>query len=230
MLLVALVTLVAGVWPVAGASGGAGAVGQRRPGADQRVDFNGDGISDLAVGAPGENSGAGAVNVLYGSPNGLAGANQTVTQAVAEAGDSFGAALAKGDFNGDQITDLAVGAPGEGVGGAVAAGAVSVFYGSQTGLGSTSQVLLQANPEVGDQFGEALDAGGFDADVNDDLAVGAPGEGVGGRPPPGRSRSSPGRRTGWPATAKPSSRATPRRATGSARSWRPSSSTAPVTA
>ena len=145
-------------------------------------------------------------------------------------GTASGRALAKGDFNGDQITDLAVGAPGEGVGGAVAAGAVSVFYGSQTGLGSTSQVLLQANPEVGDQFGEALDAGGFDADVNDDLAVGAPGEGVGGADGAGAVTVFSGSANGLASNGQASSRATPRRATGSARSWRPSSSTAPATA
>jgi hypothetical protein len=175
VLLVTLAILVVGGAP----SGAAAAAGPGRPGAAARVDFNGDGFSDLAVGAPGENSGAGAVNILYGSAGGLAGANQTLTQVVAEAGDGFGSALAKGDFNGDQITDLAVGAPGEGVGGADVAGAVSVFYGSQSGLPATSQVLLQGNPELADQFGAALDTGSFDADVNDDLAVGAPGEGVG---------------------------------------------------
>src|SRR5262245_19446505 len=35
------------------------------------ADFNGDGFSDLAAGVPGENNGAGAVNVIYGSANGL---------------------------------------------------------------------------------------------------------------------------------------------------------------
>lgn len=39
-------------------------------------DFNGDGFSDLAIGVPGEDGGAGrkdagAVNVLYGAPSGF---------------------------------------------------------------------------------------------------------------------------------------------------------------
>jgi hypothetical protein len=34
---------------------------------DVEADFNNDGIADLAVGVPGENDYAGAVNVLYGS-------------------------------------------------------------------------------------------------------------------------------------------------------------------
>jgi hypothetical protein len=47
-----------------------------------------------------------------------------------DAGDQFGSAVAKGDFHGDGIFDLAVGAPGETVGAAAVAGAVSVFTGS----------------------------------------------------------------------------------------------------
>jgi uncharacterized protein with LGFP repeats len=37
------------------------------------IDFNDDDFEDLAVGAPGENTSAGAVNVLYGSSGGLVG-------------------------------------------------------------------------------------------------------------------------------------------------------------
>jgi hypothetical protein len=35
---------------------------------------------------------------------------------LAEAGDQFGAALVVGDFNGDTLDDLAVGAPGDALG------------------------------------------------------------------------------------------------------------------
>jgi hypothetical protein len=83
------------------------------------------GPSDLAIGAPFEDLGtatnAGAVNVVYGSNTGLVGRNQTLTQGSpgvvgnAESGDLFGAALARGiffnNFNGDDFTDLAIGAP-----------------------------------------------------------------------------------------------------------------------
>jgi FG-GAP repeat protein len=34
---------------------------------DIKADFNGDGFADLAVGVPGEDDGAGGVNVIYGS-------------------------------------------------------------------------------------------------------------------------------------------------------------------
>ena len=144
--------------------------------------FNDDDFLDLAVGAPGETVGgqlnAGAVSVFYGSPAGLPATSQGLFQGNPEQGDRFGAALVAGFFNADQ-GDLAVGAPGEDVGTAGGAGAVSVFSGAPGGLSVASQVLLQTNPEVGDQFGVALAAGFFNSDIFNDLAVGAPTETVG---------------------------------------------------
>jgi hypothetical protein len=71
--------------------------------------------------------------VLYNSDTGLAGgARQQLTQADAagavESGDRFGAALS-GPFlhESDALEDLGIGAPGEPVGGAAGAGAVSVL-------------------------------------------------------------------------------------------------------
>ena len=65
-------------------------------------DIDGDGYADLAVGAAGENGGAGAVTVLYGSPSGLTtGGAQYYTQNTAgvpgasEDGDLFGATVAR---------------------------------------------------------------------------------------------------------------------------------------
>jgi hypothetical protein len=185
VILLALVTLLAAAWPASGATSDSGRA-QPRTDRAGRLDFNGDEFSDLAVGAPGEAVGAlpsaGAVNVLYGSAGGLTGANQTIVQGNPEGGDAFGTALAKLDFNGDGFIDLAVGAPGEDVGAAAGAGAVTVFYGGADGLPSSGgQVLVQANPESGDFFGGAMDAGFFDGDAFADLAVGAPGENVAGR-------------------------------------------------
>jgi len=102
-------------------------------------DFNNDGYWDLAVGAPGENGNAGAVNVIYGSAGGLTAADnqlwvqeETLFGTVPEPGDLFGSALATGDVNGDGFADLAIGVPGEN-----GYGVVHLLYGSATGLSAT---------------------------------------------------------------------------------------------
>ena len=75
-----------------------------------------------------------------------------------------------------------MGAPGEGVGTALAAGAVNVLYGSPAGLtGTGGQLFTQVGGSVepDDEFGFALAAGDFNGDTFADLAAGAPFEDVG---------------------------------------------------
>jgi FG-GAP repeat len=181
--LVGLVILLVTVPPAAGAPRQERAAAQ-----EARVDFNDDGFTDLAVGAPGEDVGAaadaGALNVLYGSASGLEPSTDVFFQGSGGVGgsleddDQFGAAVAKGDFNGDGIFDLAVGAPGETVGTDVFAGAVNVLNGSSGGL-TGGPLFTQSNAETGDGFGAALAAGDLDDDGFFDLAIGAPGEDIG---------------------------------------------------
>jgi FG-GAP repeat len=178
-----------------------------------RGDFNGDTFADLAVGVPLENTpsgsngiDAGAVNVIYGSANGLTG-DGTVPDphffsqnAVgvpfgtgevlgSERGDHFGSALASGDFNGDNFSDLAIGVPLEDTEASEDGGRVVVIYGSSNGLAAAGAPVLQPQSfDIADflgpafafadeEFGRALAWGDFDGDGFGDLAVGAPGLG-----------------------------------------------------
>jgi hypothetical protein len=161
------------------------------------ADFDNDGFADLAVGVPREGVGtaelAGAVNILEGSANGLTGAgSQLLVQGggipdTAEPFDFFGNTLAAGDFNNDGFIDLAIGVPGEDLATITDAGAVTVLYGSASGLSASgSQFFTQDTPgvlgaaEAEDGFGGALGVGDFNNDTLADLAIGVPSEGVGG--------------------------------------------------
>ncbi len=160
-------------------------------------DFDGDGFDDLAFGVPGERVGgsnrAGAVNVLYGGPDGIdPGGDQLWNQnnidlaGGPERNDEFGRALAAGDFDGDGFDDLAIGAPLEDVETGPApeiadAGTVLVLYGSAGKLTSTGAQEwtqdvggISNGTDSGDQFGAALAAGDFIDDSREDLAIGAP--------------------------------------------------------
>jgi len=100
-------------------------------------DMDGDGSDDLAIGVPGEGSGAsGAVIALYGGASGLTPSGSRIwTQdssgvpGTREHGDHFGATLAISDFGRSGRADLAVGAPGEDLAGRSDAGVVGLLYG-----------------------------------------------------------------------------------------------------
>ena len=108
----------------------------------------------------------------------ITGASLTVPTRVTSAADEIGSgAASRSDFNRDGYADLAVGSMygyGE---------AVSVIYGSASGLGASgNQVWSQGSPGilgvgvVDEGFGTALAAGDYDGDGFGDLAVGVPGD------------------------------------------------------
>ena len=160
-------------------------------------DIDGDGRDDVAVGVTGERVGkvsdAGSVIVLFGTIDGLSAVGAELwTQDSpgvpnkVEKGDLFGSSLAIGDTNGDGWGDLAIGSPGESLGGIATTGSVTVLRGSGDGLTGTGALLIhQGTPavgginEAGDKFGWALTMGEFSGDAYADLAIGTPYENVG---------------------------------------------------
>ncbi len=97
--------------------------------------------------------------------------------------DNFGRSLAVGNFNGDAYEDLAIGSPGEDIEGGTTklnAGAVTILYGSSSGLTSSASQIFTADSGDLDgavdyqEFGFSITSGDFDDDGYDDLAIGSP--------------------------------------------------------
>ena len=133
-------------------------------------DFDGNGVPDLAIGAPGEDNGAGKVHVTYLNSDGTVNSPVSIANPNTAA-DAFGTSLAAGDFDGDGALDLAIGAPGEDNG----AGKVYVAYLNSDGTVNSLVSIANSNTAA-DAFGTSLAAGDFDGDGVLDLAIGAPGE------------------------------------------------------
>jgi hypothetical protein len=159
-----------------------------------RMDFDGDGTDDLAIGSPGADVGgeadAGAVHVLYGDAgSGLSSqGSQIWHQDVAgildsaEAGDRFGSSLAAGDFDLDGFGDLAIGIPGEDFPGHAGVGAVAVLFGGGPGGLHARDRFYAPTMTDGAEVGFALATVDFvgtggvaGSDGRGDLAIGAPG-------------------------------------------------------
>ncbi len=164
-------------------------------------DVDGDGLDDLILGAPGPGDWDYAANglaealpgrayVVYGKADGAPIALADVERGIGgfiiagEAASAAGYSVAGlGDFNGDGISDLAIGAP------AIdnSAGRAYVVFGGATGsrveLSEVAQGrggLMLAGVEPYEHFGYAVgDPGDIDGDGLADVLVGAPGHASG---------------------------------------------------
>lgn len=140
-------------------------------------DINGDGLSDVIVGAPGYSNGQqqeGAVFVFMGSQSGLSTTAAHVlesNQEISYYGESVASA---GDVNGDGYSDILVGAYMYDNVFAIDLGATFVYSGSASGVGQNPSMTLMGSQE-GSQFGYAVSsAGDLNGDGYSDIIVGSP--------------------------------------------------------
>jgi len=157
-------------------------------------DFNGDGVNDMAFGAPEEDGVSVALSetgnvylvmggqVLPGNVNIEDAADTIITGAMVK--DQIGSKLAAGDFNNDGIDDVIIGSPLSGWGepGTTGKGKVQVVFGSSSmkstiDLFDDSDVNLQlsaAAARIGFKTGMEIVAADMNADAVADLVVASP--------------------------------------------------------
>ena len=141
------------------------------------ADHDGDGVSDLLIGAPNDDdfsTNSGAVYLVYGIPTGtssLASYQKVVGEAINSVAGF--AVTGEGDFDGDGTDDVVIGAYGY----SNKTGRAYLFYGpvtaSVSSVGSADLIIEGDNTQ--DRLGAALALrGDFDGDGTDDLVLGAP--------------------------------------------------------
>ena len=130
-------------------------------------DVNGDGFSDVLVGASGYMANTGRAYLYLGGIEGLSTtAALTLTGDVE--GDQFGPVAAAGDVNGDGYADVVVGARGY----LTHTGRAYLYLGSAAGLNPTPALTLTGENE-GDYFGRAATAGDVNGDGYADVVIAA---------------------------------------------------------
>lgn len=140
-------------------------------------DFNADQYQDLAIAAPFKRvdalGGAGAVYVYFGSPTGISDTPDLEIVGSAELAQ-FGNSLAVLDWDGDEVSDLAIGSP--------YTSQVYIFNGQSLIAGTPlsdidADTLISADANsawfAGSFLGWTMVAGRFDNDQRDDLAISA---------------------------------------------------------
>ncbi len=131
-------------------------------------DLNSDGFADLAVGSRSLGTSEERVTVFDGFGGGISRYLTTILTHTSATND-FAGSLASGDFNGDGISDLAVGTkpPLE----LFSGGMIRVYFGRRGSL-AFAQPLVLANALLNQKFGDAISGDGdFNGDGFSDLVI-----------------------------------------------------------
>ncbi|MBK6381108.1 MAG: FG-GAP repeat protein [Chitinophagaceae bacterium] len=142
-------------------------------------DVNGDGYSDVIIGAynytDGANGGEGRAFVYYGSNIGLSISPNSTPDDANQAGAAFGISVASaGDVNGDGYSDVIIGAVGYNSG--IDEGWAFVYYGSASGLSTIPNSTPDDADQTGADFGRSVScAGDVNGDGYSDVIIGAAG-------------------------------------------------------
>ncbi|MCX8019315.1 MAG: FG-GAP-like repeat-containing protein [Chitinophagaceae bacterium] len=138
-------------------------------------DVNGDGYSDIIVGAyqyDNGNTDEGAAFIFQGSSSGI-NTSPAAQLEVNQDNAWFGASVSlAGDINGDGYGDVIVGAP-QYDNGNTDEGAAFLFHGSATGINTSYSTLLDGNQD-GANLGPVSTAGDVNGDGYSDVIVGVP--------------------------------------------------------
>ncbi|MBN2007545.1 MAG: FG-GAP repeat protein [Anaerolineae bacterium] len=139
-------------------------------------DVNGDGFSDVLVGAPTYDGGAAAEGRVYGYYGAAGGLSTTAswTKEMDQAGAQFGTAVASaGDVNGDGYADVIIGAPNY-ANGQTQEGAAFVYHGAASGLSAAANWQYESD-KAGAHLGAAVSSTGYaHSSTYTGVLVGAP--------------------------------------------------------